>query len=113
MTKSKIKRIPKILREHPNVGLFLNEKIVELYFMINISNLYECSMKIHMTYAHAHKVARNWEKMGLVIITKNRRILNMSYTPKGQRVLDMLLAARTILRNEGIQFKNEVGRGRW
>jgi hypothetical protein len=103
---SRIKRVPKIIIHNLNVGLFLNEKVVDLYFMINIiSNLHECSIKVHMTYAHAHKIVRNWEFVGLIVVTKHGRILSMSYTPKGQRVLDMLIAARVILRNEGIQFK--------
>lgn len=87
--------------------MFLNEKLVNLYLMLENESINRSAYLCNMTYSHAFRLYHIWMDMKLIAPRKSGRKWKTSYTATGRRIFEVLTAARIVLQNTGVQF---VGR---
>jgi hypothetical protein len=87
--------------------MFLNERVVSLFLVIGTYNVHQASLVVGFNYLQSRKYVKYWEELGLIRLNKKKgdKSYHINYTAKGQRIVDVLLAAKTVLQNQGIQFK--------
>jgi len=84
--------------------MFLNEKISNLFLVIENSNLSQTSDSVSVNYLQARGYVSYWGSLKLIKIVKRNRQYHITYTAKGRKIADVLIAAKTILQNTGTQF---------
>lgn len=87
--------------------MFLNEKISNLFLVIENANLSRTSDSVSVNYLQARGYVSYWDGLKLIKINKSTGQYRITYTAKGRKVADVLIAAKTILQNSGIQFSGD------
>lgn len=84
--------------------MFVNEKLVNLYVILEDGSLSECAQIAHVTYAHAHKIVKLWSRLGLLYLNKSGRRYNVIYSVYGKRIQMLLEELSGVLKEGDIQF---------
>lgn len=90
--------------------MFLNEKISNLFLVIENANLSRTSDSVSVNYLQARGYVSYWGSLNLIKIDKRTGQYRITYTSKGRKIADVLIAAKTILQNSGVQFVGGVDR---
>lgn len=84
--------------------MFLNERVVNLFLIIEGQSLSEASKMVGINYLQSRRYLFYWEYLTLVNIRRMKKSFNIIHTAKGKRVHDALIASKTVLQNLGVQF---------
>lgn len=71
--------------------LLLNRKQCKLFINLQGKTMQRVANITNLTYCHALRLTRLFEKKGWVIIEKKGRDLNISYTSKGEEIYNKLI----------------------
>lgn len=85
-------------------NMFCNEKVVDLFLVLQRGPLLQTTKDVDVNYSYAIKLLKIWESMGLIILNKAGFRYNIFYTAKGKRLSDHLLRLRTYLKRSKIQW---------
>jgi len=85
-------------------NMFLNEKVVNLFLVIEGQTLSEACKMANIHYIQGRRYLYYWKNLGLVNMRKPNKSFKIIYTSKGRKVSEALVVSKVILQNNGIQF---------
>lgn len=84
--------------------MFLNEKLVNLYLMLENESVNRSAYLCSISYSYAFRVYHIWIDMKLIMPRKSGKKWKTVYTTTGKRIFDVLTATRIVFQNTGVQF---------